>query len=542
MGDGLLSSTGFDPKRLDDVIADLNTAMRAEFGQAMNLGADTPEGKLVGVWGAALTDIWERLEAVHQASYPGGASGVSLDRVAEITGINRADAFRSTGTVYLRGTGATVPSGSLVSVEDDGDQFRTLSEVIIPAGGSIPVSGTTGIAITSITRVGTVASVITTAVHGLPAGAVVTISGANESQYNVTAEIENIGASTFDYNMVSDPGGSATGTITYGDEKIASDHLLLTNVTARSTAVHGLTTGDIIAVFNVDQDGYNGFFSCTVLDTTHVQYTPIIAITITPGTGVSARLTSTVSVLVKSVDLGAIVGNAGTLIVIDTPVSGWEGVGNITNVVLGADEETDAAFRTRRLAALQGLGNATTDAIRGDLLSVDNVIAVTVFENDTGFTDSGGRPLKSIECLVQGGDDADIAQAIWDSKAGGIETFGTSSDVATDSQGNPQTMNFSRPFDINIYLDITLTVDGDYPADGDAQVETAVLAWAATLLIGDDVIVYPYLVGSFDDIPGLLTVVIDIGTAPAPSGDANIVIAETEKAVFSAGNTTVTST
>ena len=543
MGDGLLDAQGFDPKRLADVKTDLETAMRAEFGQSMNLGADTPEGKLVGILAGSLSDLWERSEAIYQASYPAGAGGVSLDRLAELTGINRRDATRSVGTAYLRGTGATVPIGSLVSVEDAGDQFRTTAAATIPASGAIALAaGTADIAITSITRVATLASVTTTAPHGLLAGSIVTISGANESEYNVTAEIENIGASTFDYNMVSDPGGSATGTLVYQDVGLGSDHLLLATITARSSSVHGLTTGDFVFVYDVDQAEYNGVFSCTVLDTTHFQYTPLLAATVPLATGSFAAAVAT-AVLVEGVLTGPVLALAGTLNQIDTPVTGWDGVGNAVAMVLGEDEETDADFRVRRLAALQGLGNATPDAIRGDVLSVEGVLSVTVFENDTDVVDGGGRPPHSIEVLVDGGTDVTIAQAIWDSKAGGIATYSSTADsgTAVDSQGNNQNIDFSRPTDIPIYLDITLTVDGDYPTDGDAQVEAAVLVWALTLEIGEDVIVYPYLVSSFADIPGLVTVVIDVGTAPAPSGDANITIAQTERASFSAANTTVTS-
>ncbi len=540
MGTGLLTATGYDPKRLEDVLAALDVAMRSEFGQSMNLDPDTPEGKLNGIWAAALTDLWELSEAIDQGQYPAGASGVALDRLAELTGINRRDAIRSTATAYLRGAGATLPVGTLMGVADAGDQFRTLVEATIPASGDIPLAtGTTGISITSISRSGTVASVTTAAPHGLVAGAVVTISGAAESPYNVTAEIENIGASTFDYNMVSDPGGSATGTLVYQDEGLASDHITFATAVARSVA-HGLITGDIVFVHDADQDGYNGLVTVTVLDVDHFEYAFVSTPTVTPATG-SYNADESTPVAVESVQTGPIPALAYTLTDIVNPVSGWDAVSNLTDADAGLDEETDAEFRVRRLAALQGLGNATPDAIRGDLLIVEGVLSVTVFENGTDVTDGGGRPPHSIECLVDGGATVDIAQAIWDSKAGGIATFGGVSDAATDNQGTSHTMNFSRPTDIDIYLDITLTVDGDYPADGDAQVEAAVLLYATDLLIGEDVIVYPYLVGSFQDIPGILTVVIDIGTSPAPSGDANIAIAETERAKFDSGNLTVSS-
>lgn len=538
MGDGQLTASGFDPKRLEDVLTDLRAAMRGEFGQSLNLETDTPEGKFVSVMSAELTELWERLEAVHQGSYPGGANGTSLDRIGEITAINRRDATRSTGNAYLRGTGATVDAGSLISVTDVGDQFRTLAEAIIPASGAVALSAGSAISVSGITRSGSTATA-TSASHGLPNGAVVTIAGANQTDYNVTAEISNVATNTFDFEVSGTPTTPATGTITFTDVALGSDHLLLTNATARSTAVHGLTTGDFVFVYDADQAEYNGVFACTVLDTTHFQYTPLLSPTVALATGTVAGADAT-AVEVEAVDTGPVQGLAGTLTTIDSPVSGWDAVGNAIAMTTGLNEERDTEFRIRRLAALQGLGNATIDAITGDLLLVEGVISAIVFENDTDFT-VGSRPPHSIECLADGGADADIAQTVWDSKAGGIATFGSESDTATDSQGNSQTINFTRPTNIDIYLDVTLTTDSDYPANGDELVETEILSFTDTLSIGDDVIVSPYLIGSFADVPGVVTVVIDIGIAPAPSGDANITIAETERALFTAVNTTVTS-
>ena len=62
---------------------------------------------------------------------------------------------------------------------------------------------------------------------------------------------------------------------------------------------------------------------------------------------------------------------------------------------------------------------------------------------------------------------------------------------------------------------------------------SAALAFGAALGIGDDVIIYPQLVGALDQIPGILDMVIRIadtvdgGGDPSPTLDDNIVISET---------------
>lgn len=64
--------------------------------------------------------------------------------------------------------------------------------------------------ISSITRVGTLATLTTAAPHGLITGNRVTISGASSSEYNGTYVITKTGASTFTYTMATTPAANAT--------------------------------------------------------------------------------------------------------------------------------------------------------------------------------------------------------------------------------------------------------------------------------------------------------------------------------------------
>lgn len=67
------------------------------------------------------------------------------------------------------------------------------------------------VGITSITNVGTLATLTTTAPHGLISGRPITVTGATPAAYNVTnAQVTVTGANTFTYNMLSNPGGNAT--------------------------------------------------------------------------------------------------------------------------------------------------------------------------------------------------------------------------------------------------------------------------------------------------------------------------------------------
>jgi len=248
-----------------------------------------------------------------------------------------------------------------------------------------------------------------------------------------------------------------------------------------------------------------------------------------------------VDVTAQAVDTGPLAAPSRTISQIETPVSGWAWVTNANDAAPGTDEETDAALRTRRLAELEAQGNSTVDAIRAHLLRVAGVTACTVFENITDTTDTDGRPPHSVEVVATGGATQDLLNAVWAAKPGGIQSYGTTSGTVVDSQGTDHTVSFARPVPVPIYLILDVAINADlYPADGDAQVEAAVLAYGiASLALGVDVI--PFQLSRVIEVSGVEDVTIYLGTAPAPSGQTKISIGHTQQAVLDSSRITVTS-
>lgn len=99
-----------------------------------------------------------------------------------------------------------------------------------------------GLAVTSITSAVGVATVTTTAAHGLSTGAQVVVMGAVQTAYNVTATITVTGASTFTYAVTGTPTSPATGTITYSTSSgLAYGTLILSSKTGTFQANEALT-------------------------------------------------------------------------------------------------------------------------------------------------------------------------------------------------------------------------------------------------------------------------------------------------------------
>jgi len=328
---------------------------------------------------------------------------------------------------------------------------------------------------------------------------------------------------------------TANATLTGSQITISSLTRSGTTVTATSVA-HGFAVGRRMFITGAVQPEYNGLVTIATVPTVDTFTYVISGTPVSPATGTIVGDPAT-AVTAEAVNTGPIQALAGTLNVIVNTISGLDRVENQLDAVKGVNLETDAEFRTRRVAALQGLGAARLEAIRGALLQLAGVSNAKVFENATGTTDGSGRPPYSIECLVVGGVDADILEKVWDKKAAGIEPYGTISGTVTDSQGIDHTSKFSRPAAVPIYIEVDLTVNADFP--GVSEVENRLLAYGNTLTIGQDVVVEPYIYGSFKDVPGILNVVIRIGTAASPTLDNNITINDTQISSWDSSRITV---
>lgn len=228
---------------------------------------------------------------------------------------------------------------------------------------------------------------------------------------------------------------------------------------------------------------------------------------------------------------GAVRANSGTLTTIATPVAGWTAVTNDEDATLGGDIETDAALRVRREDELRQNGSATVESIRADLLQVEDVLEVVVFENVTMTTDGDGLPPKSIEAVVRGtlenvAEDLLVAEALWLSKPAGIETFGSTTIEVYDTLNVPHDVSFSRPTVVEVWLEVDLVTDPLlFPDDGDQQIQQALVDYGdANYRIGTDVVLSRLYAAIFS-IPGVTDITeIRAGLAASPVGTVNLVM------------------
>ena len=237
---------------------------------------------------------------------------------------------------------------------------------------------------------------------------------------------------------------------------------------------------------------------------------------------------------------------ADTITEIITPVTGWDSVTNNDPAVLGTDLEKDSDLRARRERSVARDAQAVIDAIFAEIKSVVGVTQLLVLENDTNTgPDTNGLPAHSINAIVLGGQDQDIAKAIFLKKTLGATSFGNTSAVITDDQSIEHTVSFSRPTEIDIYVIVNLTTFANFPVDGQDLIKQAIIDYSQGILtegrgfsLGDNVI-NSQLYSPVNTIQGHTVESLFIGTSAGPTSSADIIIAINEISVFLEANITV---
>ncbi len=149
---------------------------------------------------------------LEQQLFPQTATGDFLDLWGNYEALERKDESSSSGTISLPGTAGTVIPSATIFTGGNGISYESSSVATILDSSQ---------SITSLTLSGTTATATTSSSHQLATGLEVTVSGANETEYNITATVTVIATDQFQYQVSGSPDTPATGTIIY-DTTLAS--------------------------------------------------------------------------------------------------------------------------------------------------------------------------------------------------------------------------------------------------------------------------------------------------------------------------------
>jgi uncharacterized phage protein gp47/JayE len=259
----------------------------------------------------------------------------------------------------------------------------------------------------------------------------------------------------------------------------------------------------------------------------------------TPTEDFTAPDNGTFQLLFRSEQAGAIDTPVGSITTIATPVIGWSAITASGEVAVGHTIDDDNDARARREDSLQRTGSSSVDAVRADVLALDGAIACTIFENSTDAVDAQGLPPMAFEVIVDavGTSDDAIAQAIWNTKAGGIETVGAESGTAFDAEGNPHVMRFSRTQQVAVWISYQLERLEGYGGD---ELFRATIASRLDAALKPGEAVSEWDVADAAHGLGIRLRGLAFGLAPGPTSKAEIAIGVRQVARFDAGRVELT--
>lgn len=211
----------------------------------------------------------------------------------------------------------------------------------------------------------------------------------------------------------------------------------------------------------------------------------------------------------------------GAITKIVTAPTGFLSCTNLCGYVAGRLLETDVELRQSYVDKIFSRSSRMTDSIRSAILAnCAGVTAAQVYENRTNETDSEGRPPHSVEAVVDGGSNSDIAEQILATVSAGITTYGS---VSVDVPGEDDDMIevcFNRPTYIYCWFKMTLTISkaSAVPANYAELVETAIVDAMSQVENGEDVVPQQqFLPAIYEQVPGISYIDVAIYTTTSAS-------------------------
>jgi len=450
-----VTNEGFRIKRLRQIIADLETEARNQYGDDISTDVNTVLGRALRVDAPSLSDLWEAAEEVYNSFNPNKASGVSLDALVELSGLTRFEARPTISPVLLVANKDTeLPAGSLASSSFTGNIFELRNPVFFNLNNVVALQ----------------------------------VEPVNAVEGN-------------------------TYTVTYDSSVVAY------------TALPGDTIQDIARELSLLFDVIPTFEGSVDEDDNRVLYISSEDNFRTHNYQLSANLVArevTKLGSVQALEAGPEEQPLGTIDTVAEPINGWVSVINPVDAETGAFRETDTELRTRFANSKETRASNTLEAIYSDLLGLLGVEEVTAYENVTDVEDSRGFPPHSVVAVVEGGSSLEIGNVIWRNKPAGVQTFGNTTVTIVDSQGFNQDIQFIRPVEVPVYVNLEITALGNFDSDGSDKIANAIIDFLDSEYgVGDNVI-YSRLYTPINSVPNHQIESLEIGTDGVNYSTANI--------------------
>jgi uncharacterized phage protein gp47/JayE len=499
-----LNGNGLTIKRLPDIISELESALRLQYGNSVDLTSDSFLGIQNVIYAAANAENWELLQALYNAFIVDVATGKQLEDLAALLKITRLAPTKTFGNLTLFGnSGTIVPVGTQFS-DILGNTYENTVQ------GSLN-TGTSRTPVNLVQQGGTGSN------------------GAPSTTWRLT-----IDGDVYEYQTIWPDTNTTT---------IVAPALKALIPTSKDYYIELVTENNqefvkqLIPYFepligsNLNSNttlnviNKNETVPITVVAQVIASPTPAHQANNTPFAGVGTKVsTFQDTVNVQGLVTGNITTNQNSLINIVTPVIGLNSVNNSGDLINGRDLETDEELRSRFKKSSAINGNTTVPNIEAKILQVAGVTRAFLNENRTMATSALGVPPKSYECVILGGSDEEIAEALWESKPASIETYGNTTVSIVDGQGRLQAVKFSRPTNIYIWVKAYYTKYSEeaFPSTGTTSMASAILTYGSGRGLGEDIISKRFYGSIYSSTTGIQDLRVLTATSTDPLIEPNI--------------------
>lgn len=221
--------------------------------------------------------------------------------------------------------------------------------------------------------------------------------------------------------------------------------------------------------------------------------------------------------------------------VIRSATLGWFSATNPIRILASTPIENDEDYRYRAKLNLHGNPVGKYNAILFALKSVRGVTYENVQEVRTNNFANSDAIQKSVglSITVQGGDENEIAVAIFNSVSDGIATIGTILKEVKDINGFGHEVRFSRPQPQTLQITMSLVTYADFPSNGNSLIKQSIVEWFNSLNVGED-IHYSRLYEPINNVRGFAVRNLKFGYKGGTLGAEDITINHNEIATISA--------
>lgn len=478
---------GFERKTLQQILSSMKSNVKTKLGSTWNVETGTIEDQFISVFAEECDEVWQGIEGVVASNTVNGAEGIYLDDVYARQGVYRQDKTKGGGQAIIQSNLATLSLGTTVSIG-----------ATITASNSINYSTLESVTLDNYSSC-----------YKLSASQITIGTSYTFSIYNSNAPT----ASTFIRTAVTDADKDQflQAFVGFVNEVI---------IDAPAKAYYDASTRTAYVGYTASSNLPNPFPNKRL----YVSVSPKIG-TIGHGVAIEANVSGYYPLSAKG------------LIALSPTYTGYDSVVNYVDLSSGSEVQTDAEFRLSALNIKESSIAGTPDALKAEILRIEGVSACEVFENPTKdyiYDTSSNLVCEpySYNVVVLGGNDVDVATAIYKKGYGNTKRYGTYSTTISNSLGQSVLVEYTRGSYFDVGMEVGYTTKDNTPLTEQEKntITENLVNVTLGLSIGDYVVPKQYEAAVYQSVSfgRLRDVVVKIKdlTLPSPSFTVNTLLAD----------------